>query len=782
MPKELRTRALVFESPAFDRIVVFERSRELEQLAEILARGEGLAIPEAGRERLARALARLSTRAAVELEGDLQVATQDHVADPRLVFQLGWTGAQLVVRARVAPLGTTGPTLHPGAGASVLIADLRSNQGVGLARCTRDLAEEQRRCVEVLDACPTLNGFADGDLQWKVPSLHDALEVLLELDALGEQVVLAWHAGQKLGLPQRVGIEALRMKVGARKNWFDVEVTLGVDEHSVLHFRELLRMREGPRFVALPRGRFLALSEQLRRHLDRLESLGSEQGEGLRATPAVLPMLEELAAQTVDPSFDAGTLARLEQLREIASFVPRMPRGFATTLRDYQREGFTWMARLAEAGLGACLADDMGLGKTVQALALLAQRARKGPALVVCPTSVVINWINEASRFAPSLRFVELGSADDRAALIESAGPRSVIVASYALLALEVERLAKVGFASVVFDEAHALKNSTTQRAQAARQINAEFRLALTGTPIENHLGELWSLFAAILPGMLGSEAAFQKRFVGPREDRERSARLRALLRPFVLRRLKSQVLDELPPRTEITLRVEPYPEQLAFYEAMRRGAIERSAKLKPKQARFQLLAEITRLRQAAIDPRLIEPESAPPGAKLDVLMARLIELREEGHRALVFTQFLGSLAAVRERLIAEGIEHFELEGSTPASERARRIDAFQAGEADVFLLSLRAGGTGVNLTGADYVFHLDPWWNPAVEDQASDRAHRIGQLRPVTIYRLVTEGTIEEKILALHGTKRQLADDLLAGLERSDTLDLDQLRALLDD
>ncbi len=780
-PAALRNRSLVVECPDPQRMVVFERTRELEQLSEILARGEGLAVPEQARERLGRALTRLSLFASVDVEGDLQMGARDVETDSRPVFQLGWNGSALVVRAKVAPLGMAGPRLHPGVGAPLIVAELRSGDAAGLTRGTRDLAEELRRSAAVLDLCPTLCGFAEDDLHWRVPDLQSALDVVLELDALGDEVVLAWQVGQKLDVPKRVDSKDFHIKVGAGKTWFEVEATLQVDEQTVLQYREILRGRTGPRFVALDRGQFVVLSERLRKHLDQLGSLGVAHADGLRTTPALLPLLEEFASETVDPSFDARTLARLTQLREISRLSPRIPRGFAATLRDYQREGFVWMARLAEAGLGACLADDMGLGKTVQALALLAHRARRGPALVVCPTSVVINWIAEAQRFAPGLQFVALASADDRAALVASAGPRVVVVCSYTMLVGELELLADVEFSTVIYDEAHALKNSRTQRAMAARRIRAEFRLALTGTPIENHVGELWSLFAAILPGMLGSEASFEERFVAGGSDRERTNRLRAVLRPFVLRRLKAQVLDELPPRTEITLRVEPYPEQLAYYEAMRRLAVERAAHMKPKQVRFHLLAEITRLRQAAVDPRLVEPDTAPKGAKLDVLIARLLELRDGGHRALVFTQFLGSLAAVRERLVAEGIEHFELEGSTPAAERARRIEAFQAGEADVFLLSLRAGGMGVNLTGADYVFHLDPWWNPAVEDQASDRAHRIGQDRPVTVYRLVTAGTIEEKILALHGTKRQLADDLLAGLEQTSSLDLDQLRALLD-
>ncbi|MBC8069489.1 MAG: DEAD/DEAH box helicase [Deltaproteobacteria bacterium] len=651
-----------------------------------------------------------------------------------------------------------------------------------MRRCTRDLADERLRVDALLDACPRLAGFAHDELYFAVPSLDEALDVVLEFDALGDTVLLSWREGQKLAVPTPLALGELRVKVTGAKAWLDVDVAVAVDEHTVLRYRELLRDGHAPRFVALPHGRFAALSEDLRRHLDGLGDLGRGHRDSLRVAPASLPLLDELASAAGDARYDADVRARLEQLRTIAELEPRIPRGFATTLRDYQRDGFVWMARLAALGLGACLADDMGLGKTVQALALLAHRAKGGPALVVCPTSVVRNWITEAARFAPSLRVVALNDVDDRAAALVAAGPRDVIVCSYALLTTTLEELAQVSFATAVFDEAHALKNARTQRSMAARRIDAGFRLALTGTPIENHVGELWSLFDVVVPGLLGSATQFEERFVVPiaKGDRKRSASLRRLLRPFVLRRLKSAVAGELPPRTEITLRVPPNAEQLAFYEAVRSSAVERVAEIHPRKARLQILAEITRLRQAAIDPRVLDPLAGPPGAKLEVLVRRLQQLRAEGHRALVFTQFLGSMALVRERLLAEGIEHLELDGSTPAGERARRIEAFQAGEADVFVLSLRAGGTGVNLTAADYVFHLDPWWNPAVEDQASDRAHRIGQARPVTIYRLVTEGTIEEKILALHESKRELADDLLAGLERGETIDLAGLLALV--
>ena len=263
--------------------------------------------------------------------------------------------------------------------------------------------------------------------------------------------------------------------------------------------------------------------------------------------------------------------------------------------------------------------------------------------------------------------------------------------------------------------------------------------------------------------------------------DRERAQQLRALLERFILRRTKAQVLDELPPRTELTLRVMPGAKECAYYEALRQQAKARVEQGERSSKRLRILAELTRLRQAAVDPRLIDPELAPPGAKLSVLLEQVLALREEGHRALIFTQFLDSMAMICARLEAAGVEYFTLDGSTSAAERARRVEAFQGGEREVFVLSLRAGGVGMNLTGADYVLHVDPWWNPAVEDQATDRAHRMGQTRAVTVYRLITAGTIEEKILALHEQKRELADDILAGMEGAGALQLDELMALME-
>jgi SNF2 family DNA or RNA helicase len=408
---------------------------------------------------------------------------------------------------------------------------------------------------------------------------------------------------------------------------------------------------------------------------------------------------------------------------------------------------------------------------------------------VVAPTSVCHNWSAEIERFAPSLNVHVLREAQDRGARVETLRPLDVLITSYGLLAQEEDLLSKTKWQMAVFDEAQAFKNAETRRAQAARKIEADFRLALTGTPIENDLDELWSLFNTINPHLLGSRERFQSRFAAPIE-RQKDMRvlgsLRSLVRPFMLRRTKSMVLSELPPRTEVTIEVELPPDERAFYEALRQNALETLSKLsgpggEKGAQRIHILAEITKLRRALCHPSLVDPGSLLPGAKLATFLELSDELLRNRHKALVFSQFTGQLEQVAKALDSRGISYQYLDGSTPPKEREKRVEAFQSGQGDLFLISLRAGGTGLNLTAADYVIHLDPWWNPAVEDQASDRAHRIGQQRPVTIYRLIATQSIEEKILDLHKRKRDLASDLLEGAEMTGKLTNEDLIGLIE-
>jgi SNF2 family DNA or RNA helicase len=499
-----------------------------------------------------------------------------------------------------------------------------------------------------------------------------------------------------------------------------------------------------------------------------------------------LPVWEELAEEVGSFKSDAAWRKQIERLREAENIQPRLPSTLQAELRDYQREGYAWLSRLAAWGVGACLADDMGLGKTLQALALILSRAAEGPSLVIAPTSVGFNWHNEASRFAPTLDVKFLGTGD-RQRLIETLKPMDLLICSYGLLQQEAvgELLAGVSWRTIVLDEAQAIKNAATKRSQQAMALQGEFKLITTGTPVENHLGELWNLFRFVNPGLLGSLESFNRRFAGPIErnqDREARLRLRKLIQPFILRRTKSQVLEELPPRTEIELQVELSEGEAAFYEALRRKLLEEiNNDLSPiEDKRFRVLAAITKLRRACCNPQLIAPDLGLPSSKLALFGEVLEELLQNHHKALVFSQFVDHLSILRAYLDEKGIAYQYLDGQTPAPERKKRVEAFQAGQGDVFLISLKAGGVGLNLTAADYVLHMDPWWNPAVEDQASDRAHRIGQQRPVTIYRLVTKNSIEEKIVALHRQKRDLADSLLEGGEISAKIGAEELLQLM--
>ncbi|MES2089723.1 MAG: DEAD/DEAH box helicase, partial [Pseudomonadota bacterium] len=459
------------------------------------------------------------------------------------------------------------------------------------------------------------------------------------------------------------------------------------------------------------------------------------------------------------------------------------------TFRPYQEEGYAWAMRLAMAGCGAVLADDMGLGKTLQALAVLVARAPGGPALVVAPTSLSGNWCAEARRFAPTLNVQVFGEAleHEREALITHAGAADVVVVSYQMLHNHAHLFTQRPWHTLVVDEAQAIKNASAKRSQAAFSIQADFRLALSGTPIENRLSELWSIMRLCNPGLLGTLKQFNERLAAPIErDRNRLAQqvLRRLISPFILRRTKAQVLDELPPRTEQTLMVEPGAEERAHYEALRRQALvaaeQAVASDKPGEAHLNILAQLTKLRRAACDPRLVSPQLGWVGAKVQAFGELAAELTANGHKTLVFSQFVDFLALLREPLDAAGIAYQYLDGSTPAAERTRRVAAFQAGEGDLFLISLKAGGFGLNLTAADYVVIADPWWNPAAEDQASGRAHRMGQQRPVTVYRLVSKGTLEERIVALHQNKRDLADSVLEGAQGMALLQPADLVALI--
>ncbi|MCR9165155.1 MAG: DEAD/DEAH box helicase [Nannocystaceae bacterium] len=757
-----------------DEVGLYERPQSWAKLLAEVPSGR-VEVPAAGVARLEGLAASLAEREAFDVDG-LSFGDREVDADPRLLARLDWNGLVLKVELRAAPFGVDGPHYPVGEGS----ADAVRKTSEGLVGARRDLADESRRARELFAALP---GEWDEQTDRVIGDLPEALALVEALEDLGEAVMLAWPAKNLRVRRGSGGADALKIKVAKAEQWFSASLSFAVDEHLHLDYATLMGGREnGGRFIALGDDEYLAITQDMARRLDALRAFASERDNVIQLHPAIAESLA-LTEATGGVTFDKAAKAQLAAFAKARSLDPRLPRSFRGTLRDYQREGFRWLARLCAAGLGGCLADDMGLGKTVQSLALLCLRKKEGPALVVCPTSVAANWRDECARFAPSLRVVTL-EADGRAEAIASLSSGDVLITSYGLMVREQESLCAVKFGTAIFDEAHALKTATSKRAKAAFALDAKARVTLTGTPIENHLGELWSVMHATVPGLLGSKRRFDERLGRPVLRHEAGAldRLRAILDPFVLRRRRSEVLRELPELTEITVRVPPTDAQAAFYEVIRARAMKRleASRKNPKKGRIEVLAEIMRLRQAAIDPRLLGEDLAPAGSKLDEACERIAALAADGHRCLVFTQFLGCIAHLDERLGDLGLDVLTLDGSTPAALRKARIDAFQAGEADAFIMSLKAGGVGINLTAAQYVIHMDPWWNPAVEEQATARSHRMGQRDPVTVYRLITEGSIEEQILELHEQKRSLAEDLLGGMEAAVGLDLEALRKLV--
>ena len=747
--------------------------------------GGKLRVPASAADRVIEAVQSVASVVSVhsEIEGGADsAAAVDGDSRPHvhlLPYQEGLR-AEFFVR----PFGDDGPFCRPGQGGANVFAKI----GDRPMTARRDLKEEVRRQEECIGACPELAARVEDEASILLPSPLEALETLVELEDLveKERLTLHWPQGRSLKMAGRASTSQFRMHIRKDRDWFAASGDLKVDKSLSLDMMQLIDLVEASptRFVQLDDGRFLALTEELRRRVEELAAYGRRESKQnkLRFPRVRAAVLEDLS-ESVKVRSDTHWKDWIRRMHEAAEVRPEVPSTLLAELRDYQHEGFRWLAQLAAWGVGGCLADDMGLGKTIQALALLLHRAAGGPALVVAPTSVAFNWLAEAGRFAPTLDVHVFGNGD-RAEMLSDLGPRDVVICSYGLLYSEAERLQAQSWHTVILDEAQAIKNMATRRSKAAMGLEADFRLIMTGTPLENHLGELWNLLEFINPGLLGSLETFQKRFAVPIERdgcRETRRRLKKLIQPFILRRTKSQVLEELPPRTEVTVQVELSKEETALYEALRQRAIEKLADAgEDGPQHLRILAEIMKLRRACCHPKLALDDCAIAGSKLALFSETLDELLDNHHKVLVFSQFVDHLSILREELDRKGISYQYLDGSTPARKRKQRVEAFQSGEGDVFLISLKAGGLGLNLTAADYVIHMDPWWNPAVEDQASDRAHRLGQQRPVTIYRFITKGTIEQRITELHAGKRDLADSLLEGADMSGKLSAEQLLRLI--
>jgi hypothetical protein len=749
--------------------------------------GDALNVPSHAEQQVLSAISAISSLVTVQSEiGGAAPDMQQMEADMRLHLHLLPYQHGLKLQILVRPL-VNGAYYKPGDGADSVIADI----GGRPVQARRKLIDERDAERALIAKCPVLESAEQDHGEWLLGQPALCLQLLVELQELEPaSIVIAWPEGESFRVTAKVETRQLRLAIKSNKDWFAASGELKVDEDKVIDLRTLLEMmqKSQSRFVELGENRYMALTEELYRRLQEVSAYGELTADGVRLHPLASFALEELADDVGGLKSDKLWKEHLARMQQQTVFEPHLPSTLQAELRDYQVEGYNWLSRLAHWGVGACLADDMGLGKTLQALALMLSRAPQGPTLVIAPTSVCMNWISEAARFAPTLN-VQLFGAGDRAGQLNNLHAYDVVVTSYGLLQLESSLFAGVQWNTIVLDEAQAIKNAATKRSAAVMALKGEFRVAVTGTPLENHLGELWNLFRFINPGLLGSIEQFNLRFAAPiekpqdhRAELGARRRLRRLIQPFILRRTKSQVLTELPSRTEITLEVDLSADETALYESLRRAALENLEAVEgpAEKKSIQILAEIMKLRRACCNPNLVAPELKLDSSKLAAFAHLLEGLLENKHKVLVFSQFVDHLALIRAHLDAEEIRYQYLDGSTSMADRKKRVDAFQAGEGDVFLISLKAGGVGINLTAADYVIHMDPWWNPAVEDQASDRAHRMGQLRPVTIYRLVARHTIEEGIVDLHQHKRDLADSLLEGSDISGRMSSSEMLAML--
>ena len=765
-----------------------------EQLRRMLLEGEQLEVPAAERERFAvefgPALGRVAT--IVSSDGSFE---PPRVSAPELVLRasygqghsldLAWEWAYEIGERTVrTPLGGGTEAGHRDRRAEQAALAAAELGDIGLERF--GLLDEAGRPAAT--GAVTLAG---------VETMRLTTEALPLLRERGIELAVKGEPADYRDVGDSLEIGVSTAEIAGESDWFDLGVTVSVEGRAVPLAEVFVALARGESHLLLDDGAHISLAdarlESLRALIAEAQELADAPADSLRIScyqAGLWAELEALGVVTEQAEAWRRRVGALLDLERVGEHDP--PAGFTAELRPYQREGFGWLATLRELELGGILADDMGLGKTLQALALFC-RARElnpgcAPFLVVAPASVVSNWAAEAARFAPELTVNAITDTLNKSGrTIEEVASADVVVTTYTLLRLDAEAYRQVRWEGLVLDEAQAVKNHQSKTYRCVRELETPFKLALTGTPMENNLGELWSLLSIAAPGLFPDPQRFAEQYSRPIErggDGERLARLRRRIKPLVMRRSKELVAADLPSKQEQTLEVELHPRHRKLYDTRLQRERQKILGLIDDfdRNRFTILRSLTLLRQLSLHPALTEEgQDRVPCAKLAVLVEQLEEVVGGGHRALVFSQFTGFLAKVRERLDEAGIDYCYLDGSTRKRERV--IERFKQGSDPVFLISLKAGGSGLNLTEADYCFLLDPWWNPAIEAQAIDRTHRIGQTRPVLVYRMIAKETIEEKVAALARRKAELFSGVMDdGDLFSGGITAEDIRSLLDE
>ena len=728
-----------------------------------------LTVPASAAAKLNDTMAQISGRLKVTgaLAGEAYRDLPEETAKIEMHLLLERSGNSFLLHFRNKPLPNAELFMRPGIGEEMHVV----NEDEKPVLLKRDLAKERKTIAGMYGKCPSLPDTVAKQHGCEVDDLEQFLQILDE--AREASFILDWRNGSPIKMSRRLDNKALRLSCEAKPGWLEVGGDISIDEGKVLSLKMLLDKYNGElgAFVRLDDNSYLKLTKDICRQIEALKAAGTMEGEKLRVANAAMPMLSTVFQDNLPKKMQEQIdIIKMAFEKEI-----KIPGTLQGTLRPYQEDGFRYLARLADCKIGCCLADDMGLGKTIQLLALLLREAANGPALVVCPASLCRNWEAEAHRFAPSLR-TEIMPQFNREAFLKEMNNNCLVLCSYGVLQSEEELFCSKNWHTIILDEAQAVKNYATKRSKSVKKLTADIRIASTGTPVENNLLELWSIFDFLNQGLLGSAQSFDAKFCDNGMPRPI---LKRLVSPLIMRRRKSEVLDDLPPKTEITLPITLSDDERAMYELLRRQALEDLANA-DENSRIAILAHLTKLKRFCCHPALLENklDKAIAASKMQRLMELVEDLRAAGNKALVFSQYVDFLHIIKDEFDKRNISYQYLDGATPLPARAKAVNDFQEGQGDFFLISLKAGGTGLNLTAASYVILADPWWNPAVENQAADRVHRIGQTHPVTLYRLITSDTVEEKVLELHKRKQRTSEDILDATE-STTITIEELMSL---
>lgn len=691
---------------------------------------------------------------------------------------------EYLLRVQAAPLRDGSLRFPAGEGEDIIYdqADGRTHMVI------RSLEDEYRNYEMLRDYLEEKchNKFDDYE-HMTISTAESLLNLLSYTFENQERYILEWPEGKELKFKGIVEPKDINIIVKSNQKWFEMhgKVNLSGKEYTLHDLLEMQRGSKGDGYIKIGDNEYMKMCETLRKQISQMESLdrlGQSKGGVQRVPTYQIGHLASILGQEggLNSKVDKKFNDMLKQMRDAYKSEPELPSGLNCTLKDYQVEGFKWMKRLSCWGAGACLADDMGVGKTVQTIAFLLDKASEGASLVVVPKSLLLNWEMEIRRFAPSLNPIILNNIKDKERVVSEAGNNDIFIVTYGVLVTQRDTLVSHNWNVVCLDEAHQIKNRSTQASICAMDLKAEHRVILTGTPVQNHLGELWNLFQFINPGMLGTWSEFQGKYMTGSQDDDSAQDLRDITQPFILRRTKQDVLDDLPDKISHDRLVELSEEEMIAYEENRKRVesyLNATKKARKGMVKVDFFAELTKLRLLSNSISLVYPDWTRESSKMKELK-KLISLisDEDNNRILIFSQFTSFLGQIANELKGMGLDYLYLDGSTPLDKRQSQVEAFQRGECPIFLISLKAGGLGLNLTAANYVIMMDPWWNPAIENQATDRAYRIGQDRNVTVIRLIAKHTIEEKILQIHEVKQNLSDEILEGTSESSKLTMDDI------